>query len=101
MSACMSAGARRLGGIFTPGLIACGSAIQASSASGVLGNVAAARVLRLPTWVRSGATLPAEGVPWIPWHITHALDRKTAWPRTRVESAGGAAEASWRSYHAA
>ena len=65
------------GGIWFPGLIACGSRIQPARWPREFGNVAAARVARLARWVKSGPTLPIAAVPRMVWHNTHWWDMNT------------------------
>ena len=57
-SACRSSADSGFGGIWLPGLLACGSRIQAARCSGVFGSVPAPSVLRVARCVRSGATWP-------------------------------------------
>ena len=65
----MSSGLNRCGGIFTPGLICCGSVIQAASVDASLRSVPAPIVSRDATCVRSGACWPFASVPVTAWHI--------------------------------
>ena len=60
-------------GMLLPGLMVCGSAIQAASEPRVVRNRPAAMVRRLPTWVRSGPVVPAAGVPRTVWQAAHGL----------------------------
>ena len=57
--------------------------------SGVLGIVPAARVVRLPTWVRSGATRPLVMSPAMEWQLTQFFSLKTSAPFAASAADGG------------
>ena len=71
-------------GMLLPGLIVCGSAIQAASDPRVVGSSPAAMVRRLATWVRSGPSVPAAGVPRTVWQAAQALAVKNCAPGLAV-----------------
>src|SRR3954464_7668565 len=101
-NACRSSGAMGLAGMFTPGLMPCGSRIQPARWPTVFGTVPAASVPRLARCVRSGARRALALVPWIAWHMTQVPARKTSRPRFWSALEGSGADlrcaAAQRSY---
>ena len=75
-------------GMLTPGLMPCGSTIQAAMLPRLIGSVALAIDWRLPKCVRSGPTREPADVPRMVWHMTHALLAKRSAPLWRSASAG-------------
>src|SRR6266404_6382405 len=89
-------------GMFAPGLISPGCAIHLATLSGVFFRTPAARVVRLPKWVRSGPMYPFD-TPWIMWQLVHGLLAKIFAPAAATRSLCGGLTgfASWALSHAA
>ena len=86
-----SSGSSFIVGMLTPGLMPCGSAIQAARLPRLIGSVPAASVAAAADMGQVGPDRPPAGVPRTEWHMTQGRDRKACSPFCRSGSSGGSA----------